>query len=177
MLYAAIAVRRGRFHSVWHALCILLLPLVRDLNQVAIHSSCNKSNQARSGESFMIATNKKRIRCMVLAVPIDAEAWSSRGAIVQELVPDADPYIAQLIKRLQDEVREERHAHERQRRERLMLSIHTDQELPATKPRFSERQLQGDLEIPWFDMPEDETWEDEAAPEVGDRSDDTTPAW
>jgi hypothetical protein len=125
----------------------------------------------------MIAANKKRIRCVVLAVPVDAEAWTSRGAMVHELVPDADPYIAGLIKRLQEEVRTERRAEELERRERLMAAIAPKTETKTTKPRFDERQLAGDLEVPWYDMPEDESWEDEVAPEFGDRNDDAMPAW
>jgi hypothetical protein len=54
------------------------------------------------------------IRCSVVAVPVSPErgAWR-RGAAARDLLPWADPYVAQLIKNLQDEVR----------RERLMRSI------------------------------------------------------
>jgi hypothetical protein len=124
----------------------------------------------------MVAVNKKKIHCLVLAVPVDSEGWTSRGAMVHELVPDADPYIAQLIKRLQDEVREERHAEQLERRERLMASIKPAAGRESTKPRFAEHQLIDDLEVPWFDIPEDESWDDEVAPEFGDRNDDVSPA-
>jgi hypothetical protein len=125
----------------------------------------------------MVAVNKKKIHCVVLAISADAEGWTSRGAMVQELVPGADPYVAQLIKRLQDEVRQERRVEELQRRERLMAAIEPAAGSPATKPRFEQRQLIDDLEVPWFDMPEDESWGDEAVPEYNDPNDDATPTW
>jgi len=114
----------------------------------------------------MVAINKKRIHCVVVAVPVEAEAWSSRGALAHELVPGADPYVAELIKRLQDEVRQER------RRERLHGRL-------STRPRVEPNQLRGDLEVPWFDMPlEDEPLGDDPAPEFGgDTTDDVAPAW
>lgn len=54
----------------------------------------------------MVARN--RIRCTIISVPAGSEILASRGAIARELVPGADPYVAQLIKNLQDEVRHER---------------------------------------------------------------------
>jgi hypothetical protein len=123
----------------------------------------------------MVAVNKKKVRCVVLAISGDTEGWTSRGAMVQELVPGADPYVAMLIKRLQDEVREERHAEELERRERLMAAIEPVADSPATKPRFEQRQLIDELEVPWFDMPEDESWGDEAVPEFNDPNDDAMP--
>jgi hypothetical protein len=123
----------------------------------------------------MVAVNKKKIRCVVLAVSEDNEGWTSRGAMVQELVPGADPYVALLIKRLQEEVRQERRAEELQRRERLMAAIEPAASSPATKPRFEERQLIDELEVPWFDMPEEEPWSDEAVPEFNDPNDDAMP--
>jgi hypothetical protein len=125
----------------------------------------------------MIAVNKKRIRCVVVAVPVDAEGWSSRGAMVQELVPGADPYVAQLIKRLQDEVRQERRVEELERRQRLMAAIEPKVETKTTKPRFEQHQLVGDLEVPWFDMPEEEQFGEESVPDYSDNNDDATPTW
>lgn len=122
----------------------------------------------------MVAVNKKRIRCVVLAVSADTEGWTSRGAMVQELVPGADPYVAQLIKRLQDEVREERRAEELERRERLMNAI---QPKKSIEPRFNQRQLIDELEVPWFDMPEEEPFGEESVPDYGDNNDDATPTW
>ena len=122
----------------------------------------------------MVAVNKKRIRCVVLAVSADTEGWTSRGAMVQELVPGADPYVAQLIKRLQDEVREERRAEELERRERLMNAI---QPKKTTEPRFNQRQLIDELEVPWFDMPEEEPFGEESVPDFGDSNDDATSTW
>jgi hypothetical protein len=49
-----------------------------------------------------------RIRCTVVAVSVSPERWTSRGALAKEIMPGSDPYVAQLIQKLQDEVREER---------------------------------------------------------------------
>jgi hypothetical protein len=54
----------------------------------------------------MVAFN--RVRCTVLAVSELQQCGMSRGAIVRDVLPWADPYIAQPIKKLQDEVRVER---------------------------------------------------------------------
>jgi hypothetical protein len=125
----------------------------------------------------MVAVNKKKIHCVVLAVPVDAEGWTSRGAMVQELVPGADPYVAQLIKRLQDEVRAERREEELARRERLMAAIEPTTGHKPTKPRFKQRQLIDDLEVPWFDMPEEDPWSDDAVPELNEPNDDAAPSF
>jgi hypothetical protein len=124
----------------------------------------------------MVTVNKKRIRCVVLAVSAD-EGWTSRGAMVQELVPGADPYVASLIKKLQDEVRQERRAEELERREWLMAAIKPEAASKTPKPRFTPQQLVSDLEIPWFDMPEEEPFSEESVPEFGDNNDDAAPAW
>jgi hypothetical protein len=58
------------------------------------------------GVFTMVAFN--RVRCTVIAVSQLDNACLSRGAVAREVLPWADPYIAQLIKNLQDEVREER---------------------------------------------------------------------
>jgi hypothetical protein len=58
------------------------------------------------GVFIMVAFN--RVRCTVIAVSQLDNACLSRGAIAREVLPWADPYIAQLIKNLQNEVREER---------------------------------------------------------------------
>jgi hypothetical protein len=52
----------------------------------------------------MVAFN--RIRCQVVSVGSDPHV--SRGALARDVLPWADPYVAQLIKKLQDEVRFER---------------------------------------------------------------------
>jgi hypothetical protein len=54
----------------------------------------------------MVAFN--RIRCTVVAVSQHDNACLSRGAMAREVLPWADPYVAQLIEKLQNEVREER---------------------------------------------------------------------
>jgi hypothetical protein len=106
----------------------------------------------------MVAINRKRIHCVVLAVPAEAAAWLQRGALAHELVPGADPYVAQLIERLQDEVRHERR----------MTSLRRRTTRVVAKPRFAQRQLAGELEIPWFDSPlDDEPLGEEGVPELG----------
>ena len=54
----------------------------------------------------MVARNQ--IHCTVVAVPVSVDRWTSRGVMAQDLLPWADPYVAQLIRNLQDEVRQER---------------------------------------------------------------------
>jgi hypothetical protein len=39
---------------------------------------------------------------------VPGERWTSRGALARDILPGADPYVAQLIRKLQDEVRAER---------------------------------------------------------------------
>jgi hypothetical protein len=53
----------------------------------------------------MVARN---IRCTVVAVTVSDEPCPARGALARDILPGADPYVAQLIRKLQDEVREER---------------------------------------------------------------------
>jgi len=60
----------------------------------------------------MVASN--RIRCTVVAVPVSSEGLSTRR-VAQDLLPWADPYVAQLIRNLQDEVRQERQMQSRVR--------------------------------------------------------------
>ena len=91
----------------------------------------------------MVVVNRKRIRCVVIAVPDEADAWTTRGALARHLVPDADPYVAQLIKRLQDEVRDERRARPRVRHGKLQ----------PTNRLVGPRSTTADLEIPWLDTP------------------------
>jgi hypothetical protein len=107
----------------------------------------------------MVAINRKRIRCVVIAVPVEADLLTERGALAHELVPGADPYVAQLIQRLQDEVRHERRIEQlSQRAGRL-----------TKQSRFEQQALVGDLELPWIDLPlEDEPLGEENIPEYGD---------
>lgn len=107
----------------------------------------------------MVAINQKRIHCVIVAVPVEADLFTERGALAHELVPGADPYVAQLIQRLQDEVRQERRLEQlnNQRAGRL-----------TKQARFEQEDLVGDLELPWFDMPlEDEPLGEENIPEFG----------
>ena len=65
----------------------------------------------------MVAFN--RVRCTVVAV--SEHPCLSRGALAREVLPWADPYVAQLIKKLQDEVRDGAHGTNRAlRRHRLV---------------------------------------------------------
>jgi hypothetical protein len=68
----------------------------------------------------MVAFN--RVRCTVLAVSELQKSGMTRGAIVRDVLPWADPYIAQLIKNLQTEVRMERRQQPRVRHYRAMGS-------------------------------------------------------
>lgn len=61
----------------------------------------------------MVARN--RVRCTVVAVEVSSNRFSSRG-VAKDLLPWADPYVAQLIRNLQDEVRQERRMQHRRRR-------------------------------------------------------------
>ncbi len=109
----------------------------------------------------MVAINRKRIRCVVIAVPVEADLFVDRGALAHEMVPGADPYVAQLIRRLQDEVRHERRLEQRQGSTGQLTQ-------PA---RFNQADLINDLELPWFDMPlEDEPLGEENVPEYGDNN-------
>jgi hypothetical protein len=53
----------------------------------------------------MVAFN--RVRCTVVAVEVTQDRISSRR-VAKDLLPWADPYVAQLIRNLQEEVRQER---------------------------------------------------------------------
>lgn len=61
----------------------------------------------------MVAFN--RVRCTVVKVLELDNGCMSRGAVARDVLPWADPYIAQLIKNLQNEVREERRLQSRVR--------------------------------------------------------------
>ena len=70
----------------------------------------------------MVARN--RIRCTVHGVESPAGRIFSRGAMSRDLLPWADPYLAMLIKKLQDEVRHERQLERlRTQRNRFSQSI------------------------------------------------------
>jgi hypothetical protein len=58
------------------------------------------------GGQAMVARN--RIHCSVVAVPVRMDGSMSSGALARDVLPWADPYVAQLIRKLQDEVRQER---------------------------------------------------------------------
>ena len=72
----------------------------------------------------MVAFN--RVRCTVVAVSELQRSGLSRSAKTRDVLPWADPYVAQLIKKLQDEVRLERRLQSRFRDHRV-----TDSEVSA----------------------------------------------
>ncbi|MGD9632214.1 MAG: hypothetical protein AB7G28_16220 [Pirellulales bacterium] len=109
----------------------------------------------------MVAINQKRVRCIVVRVPVVADLFAERGALAHEMTPGADPYIAQLIRNLQDEVRQERH------KEQLLTAAGK----LTREARFADADLVGDLEWPWFDMPGDEEpLGEENVPEFGNEN-------
>jgi hypothetical protein len=70
----------------------------------------------------MVVSN--RIRCTVVALGMSSDNGISNGEIARDLLPWADPYVAQLIKNLQDEVRHERRMQaQMRRRSRLSQSF------------------------------------------------------
>lgn len=57
----------------------------------------------------MVAFNRVKVTVLAVSEIQRIERGSiSRGAIAREVPPWADPYVAQLIRKLQDEVRAER---------------------------------------------------------------------
>jgi hypothetical protein len=58
------------------------------------------------GDLIMVARN--RIRCTIVTAGQPGDPYVSRGALARDVLPWADPYVAQLIRKLQDEVRFER---------------------------------------------------------------------
>jgi hypothetical protein len=72
-----------------------------------------------------IMVDFNRVRCTVIAVSQLDNACLSRGALAREVLPWADPYVAQLIKNLQNEVREERRLQSRIRHYRASGSEQT----------------------------------------------------
>lgn len=109
----------------------------------------------------MVAINQKRVRCIVVRVPVMVDLFAERGALAHEMLPGADPYIAQLIRNLQDEVRHER---------RMESLLNAEGKL-TRQARFEDTDLVGDLEWPWFDMPGDEEpLGEENIPEFGNEN-------
>jgi hypothetical protein len=121
----------------------------------------NDSHHSSIRGDTMVAVNQKRVRCIVVRVPVEADFFTERGALAHDMVPGADPYVAQLIRNLQDEVRYER------RLEHLEASAGR----LTREARFEQADLVGDLELPWFDMPlDDEPLGEENAPEFGNEN-------
>lgn len=63
-----------------------------------------------------------RIRSTVVKVSGVESGRMSRGALAREVLPWADPYVAQLIEKLQREVREERRLQSHVRHYRISSS-------------------------------------------------------
>ncbi len=77
--------------------------------------------------------NHSRIRCLVVSVPSESArlAGPSRGALARDVLPWADPYVAGLIKKLQDEVRQERRQQSPVRHYRPAVVEETDKTAPG----------------------------------------------
>jgi hypothetical protein len=121
----------------------------------------------------MVAPNTNPIRCTVVAVPDSTDRCSTRGALARDLVPWADPYVLQLIRKLQDEVRQERAERARRRRERLYDALELDSPLPDESAWALD--IDDDLEMPWDETPSDrETVDADWRPQYGDESEETT---
>lgn len=83
----------------------------------------------------MVASN---IRCIVVEVPANQNEASLAGRPrSRDLLPWADPYIAKLIHNLQDEVREERAAAQREAFElekaRATFELHAEAQPPLVE--------------------------------------------
>lgn len=92
----------------------------------------------------MIAAKSREVRCQVVVLPAEFDQMSheeKRTTRPSELVPWADPYIASLVHKLQDEVREER----RLLREASAMA----QRVRSGRPAASG--LRGELEAPYAD--------------------------
>jgi hypothetical protein len=62
----------------------------------------------RTSRRGLIMVARNRIHCSVVAVSVGVNARQAHGALARDVLPWADPYVAQLIRKLQDEVRHER---------------------------------------------------------------------
>jgi hypothetical protein len=120
----------------------------------------------------MVTYNKNRIRCAVVAVPAVNNRISGRGALARDLVPWADPYVMQLIRKLQDEVRQEREERVRLRRQRLMAALELDEQLDEVANWTAE--IVSDLELPWYEVPIDREADDDWTSQYEDESEETT---
>lgn len=121
----------------------------------------------------MVASNKNRIRCAVVSVPVAGNRFSGRGALARDLVPWADPYVMQLIRKLQDEVRLEREERVQVRRQRLMAALELDEQMDEVANWTAE--IVSDLELPWYEAQnEREVGEDDWKSPYDDESEETT---
>ncbi len=72
----------------------------------------------------MVVSN--RVRCTVVAVPVSSDRLSPSRRIAQDLLPWADPYVAPLIRNLQNEVRQERRMRSLVRRYEPAMAVAAD---------------------------------------------------
>jgi hypothetical protein len=120
----------------------------------------------------MVTSNRNRIRCAVVAVPVAGNRIAGRGALARDLVPWADPYVMQLIRKLQDEVRQEREEHVRLRRQRLFAALELDEQLDDVANWTTE--IVNDLELPWYETQDDGDSGDDWTSQYDDESEETT---
>lgn len=104
----------------------------------------------------MVAPNRHSVRCTVVSVPVSQAHRLGRGAIARDLLPWADPYVLQLIRKLQEEVRLERQERRRLRRQELSVAWEIDSPLPDESAWALD--IDDDLEIPWSDTSPDDDW-------------------
>ena len=95
----------------------------------------------------MIARN--RIRCIVVEVGNRTDRPAPRGALARDLLPWADPYVAGLIKKLQEEVRSERRQRASAFGDRLAVGR---REAAPQHDRFTAR-LAAEIDPSWLDLP------------------------
>jgi hypothetical protein len=119
----------------------------------------------------MVTSNRNRIRCAVVAVPGPVNRISGRGALARDLVPWADPYVMQLIRKLQDEVRQDREERVQLRRRRLMAALELDEQLDEVANWTAE--IVSDLELPWYEVPNDRETDNDWSTQYDDESEES----
>ena len=97
----------------------------------------------------MVARN--RIRCIVVEVGAAADRPAPRGALVRDLLPWADPYVAGLIRKLQDEVRRERRQ-KSSSTDRRPVSARFRHVAPPLNDRWS-AEFSAEIDPSWFGLP------------------------
>lgn len=72
--------------------------------------------------------DSERIRCTVVALRVSSDTGLSPSEIARDVLPWADPYLACLIKNLQNEVRQERRVQTLMRRQARLSQSFSVQE-------------------------------------------------